>query len=165
VGEPGLELGEGFALVWSESGDVDEADHIVSCAGGGDHRTSIGVTNQENRPVDLTDHALEVLAVPAAQASQRIWGSDDRHVLAAKLVVQAAKAGSVSERAVDKNDGWYVGHASSIPGAHVGAPCNQSTAGERSRHSVERLTRIRRTTERSRVDSLRATTVSTASLP
>jgi hypothetical protein len=63
------------------------------------------VTDEQDRSVDLIDHALEVLAVAAAQAAQRIRRSDDHHVFAAKLVAQAAKARRISERAVDENDG------------------------------------------------------------
>ena len=36
--ELGLEVGEVLALVGSEPGDVDEADHVVSRAGRGDDR-------------------------------------------------------------------------------------------------------------------------------
>ena len=63
------------------------------------------MTDEQDRPVDLTDHGLEVIPVAAGQASQRVRRSDDRHALAEKFVVQAAKARSVSERAVDQNNG------------------------------------------------------------
>jgi hypothetical protein len=63
------------------------------------------MTDEQDGPVDLTDHSLEVLAVPAAQTSQRVRRSDHRHTFAEKLVVQTAKAGRVSERAVDQDDG------------------------------------------------------------
>src|SRR6478609_4730226 len=102
--ELGLQVGQVLALVRSKPGDVDETDHIVSRAGRGDDRTPVGMTDQQDRPADLTDHALEVLAVAACQTAQRIRRSDDRYVFAEKLVVQAAKAGRVSERAMDEND-------------------------------------------------------------
>ena len=63
------------------------------------------MTDEQDGPVDLVDHALEIVAVAASQSSQRVRRSDDRQVFAEKLVVQAAKAGCVSERAVDENDG------------------------------------------------------------
>ena len=64
------------------------------------------MTDEQDRPVDLTDHALEVLPVAAGQTSQRIRRSDHRHALAEKLVIQAAEAGGVGKRSVDENDGW-----------------------------------------------------------
>jgi len=63
------------------------------------------MSDEQDRSVDLIDHALQVIAVAAAQTTKRIRWSDDRHLFAEKLVVQAAKAGRVSERAVDENDG------------------------------------------------------------
>jgi hypothetical protein len=63
------------------------------------------MTDEQDRLVDLIDHALEVLPVAAAQAAQRIRRSDHRDAFAEKLVVQAAKAGRISERAVDEDDG------------------------------------------------------------
>jgi hypothetical protein len=45
------------------------------------------MTDEQDRSVDLIDHALEVLAVAAGQTSQRVRRSDDRYVFAEKLVV------------------------------------------------------------------------------
>src|SRR5262249_18740822 len=104
-GEPGLEVCQVLPFVRSESRDVDEADNVVSCAGRGNDRTTVGMTDEQDRPADLIDHALEVVPVAAAQAAERIWRSDDRYVFVEKLVVQTAKAGRVSERAMDENDG------------------------------------------------------------
>jgi hypothetical protein len=66
------------------------------------------MTDEQHRAADLVDHAPEVLAVASAQPAQRIRRSDDRLRLSEKLVVQTAKAGCVSERAVD---GTVVGAA------------------------------------------------------
>ena len=98
-------VGEVLALVRRESRDVDEADHVVGRASRGDDRTPVRMTDEQDRPVDLTEHALEVLPITATETSQRIRRSDDRHVFAQKLVVQAAKTGRVSKRAVDENNG------------------------------------------------------------
>src|SRR3984885_6447291 len=63
------------------------------------------MTDEQDGSIDLTDHGLEVLAVAAGQAPQWIRRSDDREVFAEKLVVQTAKTGRVSERAVDQDNG------------------------------------------------------------
>ena len=104
-GELGLEVGQVLALVRSEPGDADEADDVVGRAGRRDDRTAVGVTDEQDRPVDLIDDALELLGVAAAQTAQRVRRSDDRHVFAEELVIQAAKAGCVSKRAVDEDNG------------------------------------------------------------
>ena len=65
-GEPGLKVGQVLALVRSETGDVDEADNVVSRAGRRDDRTTLRMTNQQDRPVDLINHGLNVLTVAAA---------------------------------------------------------------------------------------------------
>jgi hypothetical protein len=115
-GELGLEVGQVLALVRSEAGDVDEADDVVGRAGRCDDRTAVGVTDQQDRPVDLVNHSLEVLTVAAAEAAQRVRRSDDCHVFAEELVVQTAKAGCVSERAVDEATVRAVGrHMHSFP--------------------------------------------------
>jgi hypothetical protein len=63
------------------------------------------MTDQQDRSVDLINHGLDVFTVAAAQTAQRVRRSDDRHVFAEELVIQTAKAGCVSERAVDQNNG------------------------------------------------------------
>ena len=103
--ELGLQIGEVLPLVRGEAGDVDEADDVLGDAGGGDYRSAVGVPDEQNGPVDLADDALEVPAVAAGQSSQRVRRSDDRQVLADKLVVQCTKAGYIGERAVHENDG------------------------------------------------------------
>jgi hypothetical protein len=45
-----------------EPGDVDEADDVVRR----DDRTAVGMTDQQDRPVDLTNHTLDVVTVAAA---------------------------------------------------------------------------------------------------
>jgi hypothetical protein len=54
-GELGLQVGQVLALVRSETGDVDEdeADDVVGRPGRCDDRTSVGMTDQQDRPVDL----------------------------------------------------------------------------------------------------------------
>ena len=50
------------------------------------------MTDEQDGPVDLTDHALEVLAVAAAQTTERIRRGEDLQAVAKKPVVQIAKA-------------------------------------------------------------------------
>ena len=57
--------GNVVALVRSETGDVDEADDVAGRAGRRDDRTAVGMTHQQDRPVDLPDHGFEVLTVAA----------------------------------------------------------------------------------------------------
>jgi hypothetical protein len=64
------------------------------------------MTDEQDWPTDLLDYALEILAVAAGQAAQRVRRSDDRDVFAEKFVVQTTKAGCVGERTVDENDRW-----------------------------------------------------------
>src|SRR5262249_49399172 len=108
--ELGLEVCQVLALVGSEPGDVDESDDVFGRAGRGDHRAAVRMTDEQHGPVDLTDDLLEVFAVAARQATQRIRRGEDRYVFLDQPVVQRAKAGCVSERAVDEDDGW-TGHA------------------------------------------------------
>jgi hypothetical protein len=63
-GELGLEVGQVLTLVRSETGDIDEANDVVSRAGRCDDRTTVGMTDQQDRPVDLINYGLEVLRVP-----------------------------------------------------------------------------------------------------
>jgi len=56
------------------------------------------MTDQQDRPADLTNHGPEVRTVAAAETPQRVRRSDDRYVFAEELVIQTAKAGCVSER-------------------------------------------------------------------
>ena len=90
-GELGLEVCQVLTFVGSEPGDVDQADHVVSRAGGGDDRAAVGVADEQDRPVDLLDNALEVLAVAAAQTAQRVRRSDDGDLFAHKFVVRARR--------------------------------------------------------------------------
>jgi hypothetical protein len=71
------------------------------------------MTDQQDRPGDLTNHGLEAVAVAAVETAQRVRRSDHRHVFAEKLVIQTTKAGRVSERAVDENNGW-ISHFQSL---------------------------------------------------
>jgi hypothetical protein len=101
--ELGLEVGQVLALVGSETGDVDEADDVVGRAGRGDDGAAVGVTDQQNRPVDLPYHSPGVLTVAAAQTPQRVRRSEDPQVFGEESVVQTAEAGCISERTVHQH--------------------------------------------------------------
>ena len=124
-------------LVRSETGDVDEAGNVVSHAGRGDDRTAVGMTGQQDRPADLFDHGLEVLTVAAGQAAQRVRRSQDRHVFAEELVMQAAKPGCVRERAVDENNGG-VSHFLSPRAGRMNGPRASGDAGSKSTGDLAR---------------------------
>src|SRR5262249_50075507 len=85
--EPGLEVRQVLALIRSEPGGVDEADHVPGCPGCCNDRTPVRMPHQKDRPIDLMKNALEVLAVAATETSQGIRRSDDRHVFAQELVI------------------------------------------------------------------------------
>jgi hypothetical protein len=64
-GELGLQVGQVVTLVRGETGDVDEAGDVVSRAGRRDDRPAVGMTDQQDRPADLTNYGLEVVTVAA----------------------------------------------------------------------------------------------------
>src|SRR5262249_42512955 len=139
------QVGQVLALVRSKARYVDETDHVVGRAGGGDDRPAVGVTDEQDRSVDLVDHPLEGVAVAAGQSAQRIRRRDHRHVFAEQLVVQTAKAGCVSERAVDENNGG-ISHSNSSSD-QMKSPRASADAGTKSLatycacSSLHRLTR------------------------
>jgi hypothetical protein len=62
------------------------------------------MSHEQNRAVDFSDHACQVIAVASSQSAQWVRRRDDCDVLIAKLVVQEPKAGCVSERSVHEDD-------------------------------------------------------------
>src|SRR5262249_21362050 len=83
------------------------------------------MTDQQDRPVDLINHRLEVVTVAAAQTAQRVRRGDHPHVFAEEVVVHAAGAGGIRARAVDENDsGGTAGrHAHATLPGHIAARC------------------------------------------
>ena len=76
---PVADLGKTFTGVRSECGDVYEPDDVREVTGLGDHRPAIGMTNEQDRTVDLLDHLLRAPGV-VRQGRQGILHSMERVV-------------------------------------------------------------------------------------
>src|SRR5262245_40390915 len=62
------------------------------------------MTYQQDRAIELTYYRLEGLAVTAAETAQRVRRSDDLYAFVEESFIEPAKAGRVSERAVDEHN-------------------------------------------------------------
>ena len=104
VAEPAEDLAERLALVERERRDVDQSDRVRGAGpGDGDHRTAVGVADQQDRPVDLVDVAGDVLRV-VGQAAQRIRRRENRHIVGLQLLDDRRPERGVGKAAVNEND-------------------------------------------------------------
>jgi hypothetical protein len=95
--ELGLEVGQVLTLVRSETGDVDEADDVVSVAGRRDDRSAIRMTDEQDRPVDLGDHSVRAQAV-ASMPTGRLTTPRGRHARRAACLTADGKRDRVQLR-------------------------------------------------------------------
>ncbi len=107
VGEPALELTEALALVERVRRDVHKAHNVLGDTGDGDDRSTVRVTGEEDRAVDLLNEVTNVGGVGDQAAVEH---GRHQHGVA---VFEEAKcdrrpAAGVGKRTVDKDDGGFL---------------------------------------------------------
>ena len=100
---PGQRL-DGLAGGRGEAGDVDECLDVGITGGGVGHdEAAVGVPDEDDRPVDRVEDALEVRGVGVDRA-QRVGGREDGVVVSLQAAGDVVPAGGVGEGAVDEHD-------------------------------------------------------------
>ena len=100
-----FDLGEALPFLGSEGGDVDQADDVPGSGGGvGDHRTAVGVADDQHRAAHLVEEAGEVGGV-TGEATQWIGRGRHLHPCFLQPLNHARPAGRISKSAMHEYDG------------------------------------------------------------
>ena len=103
-----------LALVGHETGEVDEARHVVGGAGHGGDRAAVGVTDEHDRGLGSWRGPRRQVGGVAVERAVRYGGRHDADPVVKQVRDDSAEAGGIGEGAVHENDSG-LGHGG-LPG-------------------------------------------------
>src|SRR5713226_3745005 len=98
--------GHGLALVGGKGCNIHQPHDLWIVAGFGDHRSSVGVADENHRAVLLMNNAFGCGDI-VGQRYRRILDDGDIVAVLLQYLIDALPTGTVHEAPVDKNDSYF----------------------------------------------------------